>query len=528
MVSFKTLAPLVIIVALGLGLRLYRLTEFPPSLNWDEVSHAYTAYSLLHTGRDQWGTILPVFNFRAYGDYPTTLNLYLTVPAIAVLGPTDIAARFPQALWGGITIVLVCLAGYYWRRDARVGLVAAALAAFEPWSVFTSRTVLQANVAVLWLSLAAVCYFKSRYQPRYLWGTAVALVISLFAYHNTRVFVPLLATGLGWAAWRMKTDWRLWLAVVGMGAVIILLPQARSRGIWVGILDQGAIAHLNQQRAQSTSPPLLTRLVYNRPVYLLGQAAMHYIDYFSPQFLFARGGTQYQFSLPHHGLLYWADLPFFYLGLWPAISSPFVLLWLILGPLPAAITTDKFAVVRSMTMLPVVYLVTASGLVWVVSRLPRYKSVVLAVFVGVYLLGMEGYLRQYFVSYNRDYSSSWQYGYKQAVAYVRSHYDQYDQIIFTKKYGEPHEFVLWYWPWPPAQYLSETVDWDYHDNWYWVNSFAKFRFVNDWEMKQYVASLPAGFRYLIVASPDNLPDGSQVDQINFLNNQPAFIVKEKT
>ena len=67
---------LAIIVILGAILRFGLLTYNPPSLNWDEISHGYNAYSILKTGMDQWGQKLPIFNFRAYGDYPTTLNLY--------------------------------------------------------------------------------------------------------------------------------------------------------------------------------------------------------------------------------------------------------------------------------------------------------------------------------------------------------------------------------------------------------------------------------------------------------------------
>ena len=33
-----------------------------------------------------------------------------------------------------------------------------------------------------------------------------------------------------------------------------------------------------------------------------------------------------------------------------------------------------------------------------------------------------------------------------AVVYLKDHYSQYDQIIFTKKYGEPHEYILFFWP----------------------------------------------------------------------------------
>jgi hypothetical protein len=77
---------LLLILAVAALARILFLSSNPPSLNWDEVSHGYNAYSILKTGRDEWGRLFPLSNFRAYGDYPLALNLYLTIPFIATLG----------------------------------------------------------------------------------------------------------------------------------------------------------------------------------------------------------------------------------------------------------------------------------------------------------------------------------------------------------------------------------------------------------------------------------------------------------
>jgi len=59
MIIRKNLA-LILIVVLALFIRIYKINEFPPALNWDEVSHGYNAYSILITGKDEWGVKLPV------------------------------------------------------------------------------------------------------------------------------------------------------------------------------------------------------------------------------------------------------------------------------------------------------------------------------------------------------------------------------------------------------------------------------------------------------------------------------------
>jgi hypothetical protein len=92
--------------------------------------------------------------------------------------------------------------------------------------------------------------------------------------------------------------------------------------------------------------------------------------------------------------------------------------------------------------------------------------------------------------------------------------------VFTKKYGEPHEFVAFYWPWDPIDF-AKNKSWDYHDSWYWVNGLGKIKFVNDWEMKSYVYKP----KTLIIASPENIPAGAEIKHINFLDGKTAFILK---
>lgn len=130
---FKSLSPLLLIVLLAFGLRAAYLTYNPPGLNWDEVSQGYNAYSVLKTGMDQWGQKFPVFNFRAYGDYPTTLNFYLTIPFIALFGLTELAIRLPHVLLGTLSVISVYFLAWGLTRKRQISLLAAGLAALGPW-----------------------------------------------------------------------------------------------------------------------------------------------------------------------------------------------------------------------------------------------------------------------------------------------------------------------------------------------------------------------------------------------------------
>jgi len=105
---------------------------------------------------------------------------------------------------------------------------------------------------------------------------------------------------------------------------------------------------------------------------------------------------------------------------------------------------------------------------------------------------------------------------------LKSYYPNYENIYITKKYGEAHEFVLFYWPWDPLKYQNDpSLGWDYHANWYWVNNFDKFKFINDWE----ITSQEIPSNSLLISSPQNYPNinnAKLIDSVSFLNGQKAF------
>ena len=79
------------------------------------------------------------------------------------------------------------------------------------------------------------------------------------------------------------------------------------------LLINQAVNQIDAARTSSKLPGIITKIIYNRPAYFVEQFTKNYVSYFTPQFLFLSGGTQYQFSIPNMGLIYPISLPFFYL-----------------------------------------------------------------------------------------------------------------------------------------------------------------------------------------------------------------------
>ncbi len=525
------------IFALALFLRFFQLGSFPPAVNWDEISHGYNAYSILKTGHDEWGQLLPIANFRAYGDYPLPFYMYLLMPFVALFGLSEFIIRIPSALSGSLLVVVAYLLGRDIFKSQKVGFIAAGLLAVSPWSLMTSRQVLQAVPAGLLVAFAIWLWIRGKY----IWGTVV-LGLSAYTYHNTRIIAPLLFVWLlivyRQQLWKAKKILVIILVIAGIffiPLVPIVFGTGSARSTWVGILDQGAISGIEESRGQSTYPPLITKFLYNRVSYFASVSITNYLGYFSPWFLGIDGGTHYQFSVPHFGEMYPIELPFFYIGLLLIVLKLFKLSaeqkvlvgWLLLAPLPAAVTRDPYQVVRALTLLPIIQLITAYGFVEFLKlvRSKKGAKTLVGLLIIIWCVFVGRYLYNWWVVYPVDYSWSWQYGYKQAIQYVVENQDKYQTVAFTKKYGEPHEYFLFFTQYDPASYQNDPHLVRYEkSNWFWVDGFSKYKFINDWEVVEKTENQKGT---LLVTSPGNYPKNAKLlKTIYFLDGKPVFDIVE--
>ena len=546
-----------LIVLLAIALRFAGIEKVPPALNWDEISHGYNAYSILKTGKDEWGATLPTI-FRAYGDYKLPVYIYLTALSEAIFGLTALAVRLPGVLAGIVTVVFT----YFLARklfNPKVALLSSLLVAIEPWSLFLSRGAFEANLALALIVPGFYFFLKGLKESKYLVLATFLLGLSVWTYNSARIFVPLMIAATKILYWKdLRVLWKkakVHLFFTSMVAIIFFVPMfwqligpaGQARYGKVAIIDEGAIAQINDSRALSKYSPSISRIIYNKGTYFGSRFVKNYFSHFSLDFLASRGGTHYQFSLPGHGLIYGVNIVFFLVGLiWLLKSrkkeSFFVLAWLLLSPIPSSLTREAPHVLRAITMLPVPMLITAIGfssfLDWARKRKFSQK-VATIIYLVVLFLFTESYLTQYFENYPKDYSWSWQYGYQDVVGYAKEAYGDYDKIVVTKKYGEPHEFLLFFLPWEPEMYRNDPnlIRFEQSD-WFWVDRFDKFYFVNDWEIpkekgvfvlesKKEVVDCTGKIRCLLITSPGNYPVGwEKLKTINFLDGAGAFEIYE--
>lgn len=525
---------LMAVVFLSLFLRIYKISNNPPSLNWDEVSHGFNAYSVLRTGRDEWGKRFPLI-FQAYGDYKLPLYIYLTVIPVKLLGLNPLSVRLVSILSGvGLTMVAYFLTKKLTKNSLAANL-AAFLVAVSPWSFFLSRVAVEANLAAFLFSLGFLFILKEKYfLTAFFWG------LSLHSYNSARVLAPLMFLFLVLnSIKKRKIKKQILPAIIFILFFIPIILQflgksGGARFYWVSPIDQGVINRIIEKRISSSLPKTIVRLIYNRPVYFIGYSIRNYFSHLTANFLFLKGGSHYQFSLPNHGLLYLVTAPFLIIGLiWLIAERKWLLLfWAFASFVPAAITRDSPHVLRSILVLPLPMIFASLGvwqtLEWLKKKSKLGGKLFLSAFIIIVLISFVFWWKNYWQIYRIHYSWSWQYGCKQVIDYAKENYSEYDKIVFTKKYGEPHEFILFYWPWEPEFYQQDPRRvWDYHANWYWVDSFDKFEFWNDWEVKEKLKTTTQNSKLLLITSPGNWPEeGELLKTIEFLDKGKVFEVVE--
>lgn len=531
----KIFGLLALIVLLAFFLRFFKLDQIPPSLNWDEVSIGYNAYSILKTGHDEWGESFPL-SFRAFGDYKLPGYVYFDVPFIAMFGLNEIGVRLPSVLAGVGIVAVIFLILKDLTKNSLLSLLGAFLAAILPWPIIFSRIALEANLA-LFLTITSFYFFLLSWRKKfYLILSSLFLGLSIFTYNSSRVLIlpflilaaVLFRNELSGKRGEVLASFLILMAFVIVAFSQALLTDSKARYRWTTIIDEGAVSSINQLRQQTSLPPPFSQLLYNKATYFLTEASKNYFSHFSPRFLFLEGGSNYQFSVPGSGLLYGAMLPFILLGVLQAILQKkkwqlFILGWLLLAPLPAAITRDAPHALRSIFLIIPLLILAVLGIDFLYRALPRrFLLGILGVFFLVLMI--EAYLfgRNYTGDYIRKYSWSWQYGYKQAVDFIRENQDQYDRVVFAKKYGEPHIFVLFYLRYDPGKYQTDKSLIRYEKNdWFWVDRFNKFEFVDDRKIEERIW----GGKVLLVTSPDNYPKPARLlKSIDFLNGERAFDV----
>ena len=310
-----------LILLLAATLRFYKLGLNPPSLDWDEASIGYNAYSLLKTGKDEYGNSWPI-SIRSFNDYKPPLYTYLTIPSVALFGLTEFAVRFPSALAGTLTVLLTyfLVKELFGKKSSVIAAITALLLAISPWHLQFSRVAFEANLALFLFVLSVYLFLRAMDTASlyYYGGAAVAFVATMYSYHSARAVVPLFLLVMAVIFRKRLLQQTRAVVLALVVGVILMLPmgvtltrgtaQARFSTVSVftnpGLFTREEERLSRQEEFRKEDEGTFASLLHHRWLVLAQVISENYFDHFNLEFLFLRGDGIGRHNVVGMGLLY--------------------------------------------------------------------------------------------------------------------------------------------------------------------------------------------------------------------------------
>ncbi len=453
---------LVLICALFLFTRLYKIAEIPVSVYWDEASIGYNAYAISIDLKDEWGKFLPI-HFRAFGEFKLPVYIYSVVPFVKLFGLNAFSVRFPAVLFSlGVVIFTFFLAKKLTGKE-KIGLWASFFMTISPWFFIFSRTGYEVTAGLMFYLLAILLFLNLKKGNRFFLFSIISFILSAYSYNSFRIVAPLTIISLFLFnidnLRQLVTNGKVYLLISLIVVIASVIPIYR-----LYVYDAGGV------RFQAIGGVSKLQIIKN------------YLSHFNPQFLFVQGDTNLRSQQKGFGQLFFPDLVLLPLGLIYLLKSKVKYRWLIFlliifGPAPAAITKESPHALRSISMVPFISMASATGVFYLVQLL-RNKTIGLII-IGVYLVLFSNYFMSFLSIYPQASAKDWQYGYKQIFTGSLDQFKQNNRIVISDKDAQPYIFSLFYLQYNPAKFRSEVVR-NSVDKWGFstVKSFGNFEFVN--------------------------------------------------
>lgn len=463
---------LIIILIVAAILRLSWLGSVPSGYFRDEAAISYNAYSIWKTGADEFGVKLPLV-FRSFEVFFLPLYIYITAPIVGILGPTIFASRLLSALSGILAIYFIFLIGKkIWGE--KVGLISSFILAISPWHIFYSRATFEGNLA-LTLFVGGFYFwliFREKYLPKYFLISLLLFSFSMYSYQAERLVVPL----FGMIAlivdfqkiWSIKNTLLIPLIICFLVMVPLLSlsfkPGGYHRALGVSIFSQ----EKNPTGFSTSDRPNF--FSNNKTFLLVKEISSLYFSYYSPRNLFIEGDYNRQRSVVGFSVFF----SFMFIGLVYGVFKFFssfdtnkklLFTWILLAPIPAALTGDPFHTYRSLLLYAPLSILIGFGFAELLKR--RISYWLLFLIVSCFSLG--AFLYNYVYLNSTKAAHDWDYGYSEMVQYIGG-LPKDTRVIVDDPWTEAYIHFLYFGKVDPKSYQAEVLKLGDPTGYYYTNS----------------------------------------------------------
>ncbi len=477
----------------------------PPAFNADEAAFGYNAYSLLATGKDEYGTAFPL-RMKSFGDYKMPLYSYLSVPFIALFGLNEFSSRALNTLIAILFPMIIYFLAKEIFNDVKIALIAAFLSAFSLGLHIIGRHAHEAYTNTFFLSLSLLFLLRVLRNSSVL-NTVYLLLfttLALFNYQSSRLFALLFLAIIAFYTFSKKKGSKLLLVysliIICVFSVDLVYKPERVKNL-IFFNNPGFTLKINELRGEGGNA-----LLYNKVTTSMKDVLFDHLSYFSPQFLVSQGDENPRFGYQGISYLTVVEYLFFFIGLYFLFHNKerwrYLLLILILYlPLSASLSWAKASLTRSHFLLVPLLLISGYGMKHLYDTVGKRYKILFAGLCAISFLIFSYYSWDFYLFHypKRAYViRAWQSGYKELANYVKKNYYTFDKFYITKENGQPYIFMLFYLAFDPSQYqkqatLSKPDEYGFGQ----IEGFDKFTFsfiANPPEKKYVLAGIPDDFK----------------------------------
>lgn len=535
---------ILLILILAGFLRLTWLASIPSGLHSDEAAFGYNSYSLLLTGKDEYGKFLPL-SLKSFGDYKAAIYSYLDIPFIAAFGLNEFAVRLPTAIVGILLVLVIYGVAKRLTNNQSIAIITAALSAISPIAIFISRVQDDALVSIFFVLLGFYFFlmYLSKGKLHNITLSGISWVLSIYTNIAPRVFIPPFLVILTIFFYR-QIDKKKRKAVIITFALVILLSlftfigNAGQRVNQLSVFNTPDVRlKLEEKIRQDDGTPLILTRIFHNKVMDYGQYVLDtYFKYLSYDFLFVQGGEPPRNRTPNAGLFYPIELLFFVFALFQTFSKKlkwgyFISTWFFIVPLILSFAVDETPNMHRflLAFLPFELLVGFGiyASFKLIQKKKYLKKPFLVIIPAIFILNLAFYMHQLFV--HEPIKNPWfrGYPYKELITSLNTLYPNYKKIIITKAQSTPYIYILFYNKYNPLKYqqLGSPRDLDYtgFDKYYFVPLDCPLAAKGDTEY----AEGKAGYLYINKGSCKTpLYNAKVLKTIKWKDNAAAFQIIE--
>lgn len=466
----------ILLIVLTVFLNVFKKSEIPGCLNSDEMAFGYNAYSILKTGSDEHGNLMPM-RLRSFDDFKMPLYSYLSIPAIALFGMNDFSIRLLNVF---VAVGLLISSYALFKKvagDQKIALLASFFVTTSMWTLIGTRHAHEVALATLLITISsyfAIDFFEKKTIKLLLITLSFAL-FGAFSYHIGRIYLVFIIGSIIYSLIKNGLRSKSVFTGILVSFSVFFIPFIFDLRYGVDRLSNlafynniGFIARINEYIGEHNF-----RSIHNKLIEGIVFFTNNYLKQISADFLVVAGDANNKFGFvemsPITIVMYICAI----IGLLALFESKnkyryFIAGLLFVSPIGNALTWQPYSLTRTFFLIVPLAFMASIGVFRLsmgigdqiecyVGKLGRnlVTPLLLAIHLFFLLFSYDIYFNHYFK--RTSVQTAWQCGYKEMAKYIRDNYDKYDHFYITKKNGQPYMALLFYNQIDPEIFRGQVV-----------------------------------------------------------------------